>query len=669
MAATTGTLKADEFFIHGANSYQLVTTARTWDAAQADAAAKGGNLVRINDVTENTAIFNAIQAFVTTEAADGGGAACAWIGGREMTEGTYAWAANPAQPFWAGGDIGTVQNGLYENWGFNNIDAEPDNFGGTQNRAAMAVERWPADAAPGDEIGNAGQWNDIRGANTLFYIIEYAPPDFIFVSGGWINPVGLPAFATASGPVLSVTGLPLGVKYDPILGKLVGMPTIAGPGLFTARVSVRVVGGQTVVIPVAIRVEALPSWAVGSFTAILADPPIPEPFYGVGFVSLTCTGSGACTGSLTHGTKKYAFKTQLQGQTEAARGSNPLGTAQVTIVRNPNILAENITLTLKFLPQNHATAPGMTGRAGYGYGPVRLIEPGWQHVWNARVNPAFGNLNRTLNLAINNPSTTTGPQGVGFASLRLTTAGLATWSATLADGRKVIGSSTVSPDERVFLFAPIPYTNSGVFFARFRTEEDGPTGFYKVSLKDANDFARWSRMPTSNPLTLDRVYREGFDLIIGISGAEHLPPERGTLLFADPAPGQPLSLTLTGAGINTAAQLPTAGPVLISDCQLLAGNRIVVDNNAFPLTVNFVPAFNAITGLFSGTVTLSDTNPLGGLVRVPRTLTYSGLYIPDLDNPANSRIRGFFTLPELPDAVGETISNTPILSGTLNLGN
>jgi hypothetical protein len=668
LAATTGTLKADRFFIHGANSYQLVTTARTWDAAQADAAAKGGNLVRINDVNENTAILNAIQGFVTTDAADGGGAAYAWIGGREMTEGTYAWAANPAQPFWAGGDIGTVQNGLYENWGVNNIVSEPDNFGGTQNRAAIALESWPVNANPGAEIGDAGQWNDIRGSNALFYIIEYALPDFTFVSAGYIDPIVLPAFATASGPVVSVTGLPPGVKYDPITGTLVGMPTIAGPGLFTAKVSVRAVGGQTVVIPLAIRVEALPSWAVGSFTALLKAPVPSEPFSGKGFANLTCTTSGACTGSLTLGTKKYAFKTQLQGQTAAARGPGGMVTSTVVIVRNPMILAENFRIQLQLFPSDHATTPGMTGLVEFRSG-LQTIAPGWQHVWNARANPAFGNIDFTINLAIDNQNNpTSGPQGAGFASVRLTRAGLATWSATLADGRKVTGSSTVSPDERVLLYAPIPYTNSGLLFARFSAEADLPTGFYKASLKDTNDFGEWFKLPTSNPLTLDRVYREGFFVNVGISGAEHSPPARGTLLFGDPAPGQPLSLTLTGAGINTAAQFATVGP-LISDCQLLASNRIEVDNGNFPLTVNFVPAFNATTGLFSGTVSLSDNNPLGGLVRVARTLTYSGLYIPDLDNPANSRIRGFFTLPELPDAVGETISNTPILSGPLNLGN
>ena len=172
---------ADSDFTSGVQSYRLVTTARTWDLAEADAVAKGGHLVHINDATENTAVFNAISALVTTTAPDCGGSKCAWIGGKETTEGTYVWADALTTPFWTGGSGGSAPVGQYQNWGRLASPyggPEPDNYNGplgTQNRAVLVVEKWPSFAAAGTQIGNASQWNDVNGTNSLFCVIEWTP--------------------------------------------------------------------------------------------------------------------------------------------------------------------------------------------------------------------------------------------------------------------------------------------------------------------------------------------------------------------------------------------------------------------------------------------------------------------------------------------------------------
>lgn len=164
---------ADYKFYKGRTEYILVTTAKTWDQAEADAVAKGGHLVQINDATENALILAKISGKVTTTALNGGGAKYVWIGGKETTtEGTYAWAGGTT--FWAGGVSGSAQNGLYQNWGRNGsiYGQEPDNYLGVQNRAAMGLENWPVGIPSGYEIGRTGQWNDLAQTDTLFYIIE-----------------------------------------------------------------------------------------------------------------------------------------------------------------------------------------------------------------------------------------------------------------------------------------------------------------------------------------------------------------------------------------------------------------------------------------------------------------------------------------------------------------
>jgi cyclophilin family peptidyl-prolyl cis-trans isomerase len=173
LLSTSGISLADYTFYKGRTEYLLVTNAKTWDQAEADAVTKGGHLVQINDADENSLILSKISDKVTSTAGDGGGAKYCWIGGKETpTEGTYAWTGGAT--FWAGGTGGSAQGGNYQNWGRLSSPyggPEPDNYG-TQDRAAMALEKWPTIAVSGEQIGNAGQWNDISKNNTLYYLIE-----------------------------------------------------------------------------------------------------------------------------------------------------------------------------------------------------------------------------------------------------------------------------------------------------------------------------------------------------------------------------------------------------------------------------------------------------------------------------------------------------------------
>jgi hypothetical protein len=61
--------------------------------------------------------------------------------------------------FWQGTSTGSAVAGAYSNWG-----DEPDNWNG-QDGLGLAVTNWP--------LGLAGQWNDVKETNALYYIIEY----------------------------------------------------------------------------------------------------------------------------------------------------------------------------------------------------------------------------------------------------------------------------------------------------------------------------------------------------------------------------------------------------------------------------------------------------------------------------------------------------------------
>jgi len=89
--------------IHGGHTYYLLETA-TWTASEAEAIARGGHLVTINDAAENAWV---LDTFVTTPNRSIG----LWLGLiDQVTEGIFAWTS---------GDPVT-----YTNW----LAGEPNNY-------------------------------------------------------------------------------------------------------------------------------------------------------------------------------------------------------------------------------------------------------------------------------------------------------------------------------------------------------------------------------------------------------------------------------------------------------------------------------------------------------------------------------------------------------------
>ena len=166
-------------FTHGGHSYELVTTARTWDNAATDAASRQmfgqpGALARIDDQAENDAIFTELFGALSgdlnsTKPIDGGGASYVWIGATDqLSEGNWLWDVNndgTGDQFWTGGQGGSSFGGLYSNWG---RPTEPDDYqylGTGQDAAGIALNAWP--------YGVGGKWNDVKGTNSLYYLVEF----------------------------------------------------------------------------------------------------------------------------------------------------------------------------------------------------------------------------------------------------------------------------------------------------------------------------------------------------------------------------------------------------------------------------------------------------------------------------------------------------------------
>jgi hypothetical protein len=184
VALSCGSAIADFSFTHGDHSYLVVEQGRTWQAAAADAVSRqtagvAGHLAIIESAAENTAIFNQLIAnispreFPNTQAPDGGNGYFVWIAANDLAvEGNWIWDGDndgAGQLFYQGrGNAGGMPvGGLYHNWGtFNGNPHEPDNgAGGLQDAGGIALANYPR--------GLAGQWNDVRADNSLYYIVEF----------------------------------------------------------------------------------------------------------------------------------------------------------------------------------------------------------------------------------------------------------------------------------------------------------------------------------------------------------------------------------------------------------------------------------------------------------------------------------------------------------------
>src|SRR5687768_1715846 len=183
--AIAGAARGDFMFVHDGHTYRVVQTNRTWQAAALDAASRQfagvpGHLAVIETAAENQAIFGQLLAnippaqFDQTRAPDGGNGVYVWIGANDVNiEGAWVWDGDgngAGTPFWQGtGASGSSVGGAYQNWGHfptPTTQHEPDNgAGGLQDAGGIGLANWPR--------GFAGEWNDVRADNSLWYLVEF----------------------------------------------------------------------------------------------------------------------------------------------------------------------------------------------------------------------------------------------------------------------------------------------------------------------------------------------------------------------------------------------------------------------------------------------------------------------------------------------------------------
>jgi hypothetical protein len=371
--------------------------------------------------------------------------------------------------------------------------------------------------------------------------------------------VNLPLAASDNPIRFIVTGLPLGLRYDAITRSIVGQPTTPKlyrtkqPIPYAVKISAANRLGMGPVVTVPWIVLPLPVDLTSRFTGLVARQALVNGNLGSS-LSLTITSTGAASGRIWAGPRLLGYRGRL--------AVAPGGASAVlnTTIPNRNPL-EVLTLEL-------ALAGGeVSGRVLRGGGEAGVSG------WKGQSAPPLEHQG-TFHSAMEPQAMGADiPEGWGWAVLKVSRTGTATWSGRLADGSVLTGSYLLGLAGRVPLFTRFPLGRGSVL------------GW--IALNQANGHLddevgiTWLKN-AEPPTSKGRTYKEGIPLhSLTQSGGRYALNQVGLILGFSTAPGNGV-VRFDRAGLETPLE---------QDFELRARNRIVQ-----PLGALAKVTLNASTG-------------------------------------------------------------------------
>lgn len=441
----------------------------------------------------------------------------------------------------------------------------------------------------------------------------------------------------------SITGLPPGLTYDPITGRISGRPLRSGT--FPIFVTATNPGGTDTRF-FNLTVQPLNANTVGTFVALVSPHTSINADLG-GRLDFTTTSAGAYTGTLKLGATTYRFKGILDAEVNPTSGATAGGNATFkTTIPRRGLSSIELNATL------NATTKLVTGTVKEVVTPATPAASlnGWRFVWSATNFPPATRLG-SHNFALDIPEDLEGdpsiPQGYGTGTIQIPTKGTVAVRGQLSDGSVFTSSAPLGPDGQVVLFQLL-YKNTGTFHGTLQVAADA---FHHVS---GSPTWRKGVQPAK-----ERVYAAGFGLdpanplLLTAGGGLYTPPAAGQLILGLPAIEAPatsefIRLEFHGGGVPNPEQRLNVPSIPVRPVATITMPPSGTDNPA-SATLKVDPK----TGVFSGKIRLADGS-------VTRLEAYQGLVVRDGDNAL--RGYGYFLMPQLPEG-SQKITTTPKLSG------
>lgn len=437
----------------------------------------------------------------------------------------------------------------------------------------------------------------------------------------------------------AATGLPAGLKIDPLTGIISGRVTASKSTPYVVKITAKNVLGSDVV-NVTLWVSPLPAGSIGTFAA-----PLPRHAFNDGLggrVDMVTTSTGSFSGKLTLGGRKpISFKGGLLSMSSAP-GSRPAGA--ITLSQPAPLPPLDLEFVLD--PDTCLMAATLTD------GGEPVVFEGWKSTWSARAPAeAFDGL---YNLGLAGEAQEDTPEGRGFAAVTVAKVGAVKLAGKTGDGEALLGSAFLGPQGQVLVFQTM-----------YKTAVKGSlVGTLQIlkgaNLQDDQDNTIDGEVTWSRPASTGRTYPRGFGpLTLDAVGQRYLPPTSPNIVLGLTDSPDNAWLRFTGAGIETSSTRPDMAFQITRVHQLLLP-KAGTDKNPGRVTLKLDPK----TGKVSGTFLLVDEGPPGSSAPVQRKGTYEGLIYTDTEG---RRGYGFFLLPELPETVSQPATSTPILSGQMRL--
>jgi len=565
-------------------------------------------------------------------------------------------------------------------------------------------------------IGDAGSYScmvggpggPVTGGNTTLKVFDGAPvitprpvvmPD-AYVSGSYAFQIPVDSTPNLIPTSYSATGLPAGLTCNTVSGAITGKPTTSAGSPYTVVLkAINAKGGNSLPATTSLIVHALPATALGVFNALVdrdttLSAPIASPAgqklqgHGGSLEGMTVTSTGAFTATLKLEDKSY---TMPAGTALDAQGTgNP--TATVIIKRGTGIANLTMSLTIN-ISTGELTGTLTDGLVGT---PVNL--EGWRNPWKTTVstgspaNPATtlaGTYTAALEMA---DSSLTGylayPQGNGYATVTVSTAGAVTWTGVLADGTIATRNTTLGPNGEIplhwLLYTPTVAATAGSAHGWVRVGAGSNTTKPDDNLLDtmldltSQPMFDWMKKPQLSSSTT-RTYKAGIPLHkLKVIGGGYVKPAASTVVLGFPNPPSNAKLTFSSAQVEdsvTYLNASNGGPTASMDGKVFTlSTSNVATMPSLPTAAVGNPASLVLTlktdtGAMSGTFTLTgDPDPTDHVAPIA-TLTRSKVAFNGVLVQRLSMGVGCFQLPQLPadGSPKTTLLTSPLLSGQVLL--